>query len=414
MRLPCTRSVYVLAPRAWPWESTHEGAILMKILYIDPIFGISGDMMVSAFIDAGLPFRELENMLRKFPVGLPSIAPVQKAQGIIKGIHLEIGESDRHLTVREMEEVIDGLNVEDAVKSDARGMLDIILNGEAKVHGTTRDELHLHELSHIDTLIDLVSVAKGVHYFGIDRVFCGPVPLGRGTIRTSHGIIPNPPPVTLEILGGCNVLFVDEPLELTTPTGASIVRYYTKDKGGVPPFDIERIGYGVGSYATDKPDALRIFIGDSGEPESDEEVWLIEADLDDMEMEYTGVVAERIRKEGALDVLYFPVYMKKGRLGIRLSVTAPADKVQCLVEKVFHETTTFGMRLIKEHRRVLRREERSVETSFGPLRIKSGFDAGGRLIKTHIEFEDVKRISEERNIPYREVLDAVKAEIAKK
>ncbi|MDD5245045.1 MAG: LarC family nickel insertion protein, partial [Syntrophorhabdaceae bacterium] len=340
--------------------------------------------------------------------------PVQKAQGMIKGIHLEIGESDRHLTVREMEEIIDGLKVEDAIRRDARGMLGIILDGEAKVHGTTRDELHLHELSHVDTLIDLVSVAKGVHYFGIDRVFCGPVPLGRGMIRTSHGIIPNPPPVTLEILSGYNVLFLDEPLELTTPTGAAIARYYTKNRDSVPPFNMDTIGYGVGSYATDKPDALRIFIGESGEPLSDEEVWLIEVDLDDMEMEYIGAVAERIRNEGALDVLYFPVYMKKGRLGIRLSVTAPADRVQYLVEKVFQETTTFGMRLIREQRRVLRREERSLETSFGPVRIKSGFDAGGTLIKTHIEFEDVKRISEERNIPYRQVLDAVRSEIAKK
>jgi len=386
----------------------------MKVLYIDPIFGVSGDMMTSALIDAGLPFEELENTLRKLPVRLPSIIPVQKAQGIIKGIHLDIGESDRHLTVKEMEDAIDGMNAEDAVKRDARGMLEIILNGEAKVHGTTRDEVHLHELSHIYTLIDLVSVAKGVHYFGIDRIFCGPVPFGRGTIRTSHGIMPNPPPVTVEILRDCNVFFVDEPLELTTPTGASIVRYYAKGKEAAPPFDIERIGYGIGSYATDKPDALRIFIGESSEHESDEEVWIIEADLDDMEMEYAGAVTERIRKEGALDALYFPVYMKKGRLGIRLSVTAPADKVQRLVESVFRETTTFGMRLIKEHRRVLKREELSIETSFGPLRVKKGFDAGGRLIKTHIEFEDVKKISEERDLPYRTVLDAIKAEIAKK
>lgn len=385
----------------------------MKILYIDPIFGISGDMMVSAFIDAGLPFEELKDVLRKVPLRLPAMVPVQKTQGVIKGVHLEIGESEQHLTVKEMEGIIDGLKVDDAIRRDARGMLDIILDGEAKVHGTTRDELHLHELSHVDTLIDLVSVAKGVHYFGIERVFCGPVPCGRGTIRTSHGIIPNPPPVTLEILNGHNMIFVDEPLELTTPTGAAIVRYYTKSKDSVPPFKMDTIGYGIGTYATDKPDALRIFIGEGDGPASDEEVWLIEVDLDDMEMEYTGAVAERIRNEGALDVLYFPVYMKKGRLGVRLSVTAPAEKVQRLVETVFQETTTFGMRLTKEHRRVLRREELSVETSFGPVRIKRGFDAGGKLVKTHIEFEDVKRIADERKIPYRTVLDAIRSEIAR-
>ena len=384
----------------------------MNILYIDPVFGISGDMMISALIDAGLPFKELDALIKKMPLSMPGIIPERKTHGIIKGTYLNIEHSPTHLTIRQMEEIIEKMEVEAKIKQDARAMLEIILNAEADVHGTSRDELHLHELSHIDTLIDLFGVAKGMHYFNIDRVFCGPIPHGRGTIKTSHGIIPNPPPVTLKILSGFNTCFIDEPLELTTPTGATIVQHYVKDKNIQPPaFKIEKIGYGVGTYKTDRPDVLRIFIGDAEEVALDEDVWVIETDMDDMEMEYIGAVADRIRSRGALDVIYFPVYMKKGRLGIRLSITAKADMLHRMMEMLFAETTTFGLRLRREQRNVLKRKEKIIETSYGNVRVKYGYDSNGNLIKTHIEFEDVKQISEEKALSFRAVLEALKLEI---
>jgi hypothetical protein len=386
----------------------------MKILYIDPIFGISGDMMIGALIGAGLPFEEINALFRKVPIRLPAITPVRQTQGVIEGIHLNIEESDLHLTIAEMEEIIGGLDVDARIKDDAMAMLNIILHAESKIHGIGRDELHLHELSHVDTLIDLLCVAKGMDYFKIDRIYCGPIPCGRGTIKTAHGIIPNPPPVTLEILSGYNIVFYDESLELTTPTGATIVKYYVQDKNTSPPFIVEKIGYGVGAYKTTKPDALRIFIGTSEVPFYDEQVWVIECDLDDMEMEYIGAVADKIRNEGALDVLYFPVYMKKGRPGIRLSITVSPDKFERIIEMVFHETTTFGMRLKREDRRVLKREKKVVETSYGPVRVKNGYDAEGKLIKTHIEFEDIKKIANEKGLPYRMALEAIRSEIATK
>ena len=386
----------------------------MKILYIDPIFGISGDMMISAFVSAGLPFEEMNALLKKVPLQLPAITPVAQTQGVIEGIHLNIEDSDLHLSIAEMESVIAGLDIEEKIKQDAQGMLEIILNAESKIHGIGRDELHLHELSHVDTIIDLLCVAKGMDYFKIDKVYCGPVPCGRGTIKTAHGIIPNPPPVTLEILSGHPIVFYDEPLELTTPTGATIVRHYVKDRKAAPPFIVEKTGYGVGTYKTTRPDALRIFIGASEEPVYDEEVWVIECDLDDMEMEYMGAVADRIRNNGARDVLYFPVFMKKGRPGIRLSVTVSPDMLERIIEMIFQETTTFGMRLKKEGRRVLKREEKSVETSYGPVRVKNGYDTEGKCIKTHIEFEDIKKIADEKGLPYRMVLEAIKTEISTK
>ncbi|MBP7528544.1 MAG: nickel pincer cofactor biosynthesis protein LarC [Syntrophorhabdaceae bacterium] len=383
----------------------------MRILYIDPVFGMSGDMMISALIDAGVPFEGLEKLLGKIPPEVPSVRPVRLTQGVISGIHLEIGPSDRHLTIAEMEEVLTGIDAEKPVKDDAMGMLSLIVAAESKIHDISRDKLHLHELSHIDTVIDLLCVAFGVRFLAADKVFCGPVPCGSGTITTSHGSIPNPPPVTLEILRGHQLIFYDDTLELTTPTGAAIAAYYAQKQGKTPAFRPVREGYGVGTYKSSRPDVLRVFVGESDELPYDQEVEVIEADIDDMEMEYVGAVAERIRAAGALDVLFFPVSMKKGRMGLRLSVTTERREFEKIVEIIFAETTTFGMRFRGSRRRVLRREEVTVPTSRGPVRIKKGFDARGRLVKTHIEFEDVRSIADATGIPYREALEMVRREI---
>jgi len=382
----------------------------MKILYIDPIFGVSGDMMISALIDAGAPFAEMEALIGKIPGQVPVVRPVGLKQGVINGIHLEMGLSERHFTINEMEEIIGGIDVEKAVKDDALGILSIIVAAESKIHEVSRDELHLHELSNIDTIIDLLCVAYGIRYFNIEKVFCGPVPCGSGTIRTSHGSIPNPPPVTLEILGDHHLVFYEEPLELTTPTGAAIVAHYAKAEARVPPFKVLHRGHGVGTYTSSRPDLLRVFIGEIDEPLYDEEVLVIETDLDDMEMEYMGAVAERIRDAGALDVLFFPVSMKKGRMGIRLCATTDREELEKIVEIIFAETTTFGMRFHRNMRRVLRREEATLSTSHGPVRIKKGFDRDGKLIKTHIEFDDVKAIADAKGLPYREILEMIKKE----
>jgi uncharacterized protein (TIGR00299 family) protein len=382
----------------------------MKILYIDPILGISGDMMISAFLSAGVPLDVFQSLLAKVPVKFPSISARKKTHGVIEGIHLDIEPIDSHLTINQMEAFIAKLEGENRVRDDAMAMLGIILDAEAKIHDTTRDELHLHELSHVDTLMDLLCAAKGMDYFGIEKVYGGPVPHGRGTIRTSHGVIPNPPPVTLEILAGYPSIFIDIPLELTTPTGATIVRHFTHPGEKVPSFTIERTGNGFGDYASERPDLCRIFVGDSGESLHNEEIWLLEMDLDDMEMEYLGAVAEKIRAEGALDVLYFPVYMKKGRLGIRFSVSTIESMLPRLVEMLFSETTTFGIRMRKDQRVVLRREEKVLDTSFGSLRVKYGYDSRGRLIKTHMEFEDVRAMADKRRLAYRTVLEALRIE----
>ncbi|MGD0230493.1 MAG: nickel pincer cofactor biosynthesis protein LarC [Syntrophorhabdales bacterium] len=382
----------------------------MNILYLDPVLGISGDMAISALLDAGCPLAVLTELLGQLPIAVPSINTEKKRQGAIEGTHLVIGPSDIHLSVKEMRGLLGGLKVEERVRTDALAILDEIVTVESKVHGVAREEIHFHELSHIDTIIDVLCVARAIAYFAIDTVLSGPIPVGRGFVKTAHGMMPNPPPATTELLSGFHVIFLDEELELTTPTGAAIVKHYVKSQARRP-FRVLRHGCGFGTFETAKPNVLRVFIGETTDPFVDEEVWIMEADTDDMEIEYMGAVADRLRKEGALDVLHFPVQMKKERCGIRLSIIAPLSRVEALTEAVFRETSTFGIRLRSEFRAVLARREEEQQTSFGPVKIKKGYDRSGRLLKTHVEFEEVKRIADELKLPYRALLELLKKEL---
>ncbi len=383
----------------------------MTLLYIDPVFGISGDMTISALLDAGCPLAVLTEVLEQLPIPLPSLLPEKRKHGVVEGTYLRIGPSDVHLAIRQMEEMIRALKVEEQVRQDALGILGIIVKAESTVHGVEPEKVHLHELAHVDTLIDLVCTARAVSYFGIDEVYCGPIPQGRGFVRTSHGLLPNPPPVTVEILSGMPLVFFEQELELTTPTGAAIVKYYVKNPAARPPFSLQKSGVGFGTYQTDTPNVVRVFIGEAERPEPHEEVWVIETDMDDAQMEYMGVVAERIRTAGALDVLYFPVHMKKGRVGLRLSVVTSAACLETVIDSILKETTTFGLRLCRELRRVLQRKEALHKTSFGPVKVKEGYDRSGALIKTHIEFEDVKKIADDKGVSYRLILESLKKEL---
>ncbi len=381
----------------------------MKILYIDPCAGLSGDMMVSALLDAGAPFNDIATLLARIPHPLPAIEPARTARGIMEGIHLNIAPSDVHLSVAAMREAIGSIGASPRVRDDALAMLAIIVNAEAAVHGVSPDHVHLHELSHVDTLIDVLAVAQAIDSLAIEAVFAGPVPFGRGTIKTEHGLIPNPAPATVRILKGFPVTFLDIPLELTTPTGATIVAHYVDPARRPPAFSITATGCGLGSYPLEIPDALRVHVGDTAAPSPDEEIWVMETDMDDMEGEYLGAVADRLKAHGALDVLYFPVHMKKGRVGIRLSVSTAVPDVDSLVAAVLRETSTFGLRLHRESRRTLRRKEETVETPYGPVRVKRGYSARGELIKSHIEFDDVKQMADAQGLPYRELLQRLRA-----
>jgi pyridinium-3,5-bisthiocarboxylic acid mononucleotide nickel chelatase len=382
----------------------------MNIIYFDPVMGISGDMAISALVDAGCPIEVIMELLGKLPVEMPSITAEKKRQGAVSGTYLRIGESHSHFSIGEMVKLINGLDAEERVKRDALSILDIIASAESKAHGVPKEDVHFHELSHIDTIIDILSVAQAMAYFRVDKVMSGPAPHGRGLISTAHGMMPNPPPATAEIMTGFPVVFFDEDGELTTPTGAAILKHYVKDHVRLP-FTIKSFGYGFGTREKSKPNVLRVFVGETENVPADQEAWVIEADMDDAEMEYMAVVIERLLKAGAYDALFFPVQMKKGRSGLRLTVTTSLSALRLLTEKILSETSTFGVRFRPEFRRVLARKEEQRQTTFGPVRVKTGYNSSGEVLKTHIEFDDVVKIADERGLSYRELLDALKKEL---
>lgn len=380
----------------------------MNLLYIDAISGLSGDMLVSAFIDAGFPVSEIEKILEKIPIDCPRVIPERVKFGGTSGIRIRIEEKDTKISPSDMLLLARSLDLDEKVKMDLEGMLNLLIETEAKIHGVERKDLHFHELSNIDTFLDFLLVASAIFYFKIEKVFVSPIPHGSGFIKTSHGILPNPPPLTLEMLRGFVSLFTSEQYELTTPTGATIVRYYANPRERLTYMRLLSTGCGIGNYQMEKPDILRIYIGESVSEYLSDEITVIEFDVDDMEMEYVGHLAETLRKSGATEVLYFPVFMKKGRIGVRFSIISQNDKLDSLVEAIFRNSTTFGLRMRRESRKILKREEKMVESKYGSVRIKVGYGKNGEILKEHVEFEDVRKICDESGLPYAKVLEEIK------
>lgn len=374
----------------------------MRLLYVDLVSGMSGDMMVGAFLDLGVPVSILNETLERLSLPLPKMRAEKKRIGVIEGTRVVFEGHAPRLEPEEMMRAVLRLD-EERVRTDVVSMLEILFEHEALIHG--RRDIHLHELS--DTLIDFVAVAKAMSYLSIDEVYSGPIPFGYGTVKISHGEVPNPPPLTTRILTGFPIYFTHLPFELVTPTGATILKYYVRAMQ-CPSFLMQHCGIGFGSYHMERPDIVRLFLGERG---VSEEVFVVETDLDDMEMEYVGAVADRLRKAGAKDVVYFPINTKKGRIGIRISIICAQEDLETILDLLFRETTTFGVRMRKENRKTLRREIVTVETPYGSVRVKVGYDTKGRVTKKHVEFDDVREIAEREGLPFQKILERVRQRV---
>ena len=382
----------------------------MNILYIEPSSGISGDMIVSALIHAGFPVSEIEKTLSRLPIKPPKVDTEEVSFGVFSGIRLKLKDEGVYLSPNEMVSLIKKMDVEEMIKRDVEEMINILITAEAKIHGVKKEEVSFHELSSVDTFLDFLLVACAIRYFRIDKVFVGKIPHGAGFLRTSHGTLPNPPPLTLEILKGFSSRFTEKPYELTTPTGATIIRHYVNPEERFEGMRILFSGCGVGNYEMEEPDILRVYIGKGNPSYLEEEVSIIEFDVDDMEMEYVGLFAETLRRLGVIEVVYFPVFMKKGRVGIRFSIIVKREKIDRVIDGIFENSSTFGLRIREESRRTLKREEKILKSRYGEIRIKVGI-RDGKVLKTHVEFEDVKKICEETGIPYTSILKEVREDI---
>lgn len=381
----------------------------MRVAYFDCFSGIAGDMVLAALIDAGCPLAALQETVRclKLPGVVLAADKVVKSGLSATHVRVEVPPEARkkHRHLPQIVAIIEGAGLSSAVAARARRIFERLAEAEAQVHGTSIEKVHFHEVGAADAIVDVVCAAAGLELLGIDAVYASAVPTGCGTVVCEHGVMPVPAPATALLLRGVPLLACDEPAELTTPTGAAILTTVAKGFGGLPAMRIEAIGYGAGMRESrTRPNVLRVIIGSAADSEAEEHdvVTVLETDLDDADGQHIAHAAERLRREGALDVSVAPIMMKKDRPGSRITVLCRPADVASMERVLFRETTTFGIRQHQATRTKLVREWRSVATRFGEIRVKIGRQ-GGRIVQAWPEFEDCAAAAERHGVSLREV-----------
>lgn len=389
----------------------------MKIAYLDTIAGISGDMTLGAFVAAGVPLEQLQSELEQLNLSgylLKTETVIRKG---IAGIKLTVEITNQpkyHRHLKDIHQIIDKSNLSEKIKDNSKKIFYELAKAEANVHNTTIEKIHLHEVGALDAIVDIVGTAICLDLLQIERVYSSPVKLGSGGfVNTEHGKMPIPTPATVELLKGYPTILTDIPFELTTPTGAAIVKALS---GGIIPFEkmkIQNIGYGAGSRDMGEiPNLLRLFIAELPSGSSDEDLVIIETNIDDMNPEIYPYVIEKLLEAGAHDVYLVPVIMKKGRPGILLSALTSKSKLDTISEIFFKQTTTLGLRIKEVGRKKLFRTSKLLCTSLGEVKIKVIIQGGKERIAP--EFEECKRLANQFNIPLIEVYKIIEKEIAGK
>ncbi len=375
----------------------------MRVAFFDCFSGISGDMFIASLLDAGLPLTQLEKELKK--LNLPFFLEKKEVtrQGIA-GLRFKVLPAEPAVirTWPSIREIISSSRLEKGVKEKALEILKTIAEAEAKVHRVSLDQIHFHEIGGVDTIVDAVGSVLSLKLLKIKKVYCSPLPQGVGFIQTEHGLLPLPAPATSEILKGVPTYSRSIPAELTTPTGAAIAKNLVDEFREMPPLVIEAVGYGAGQKELAQPNLLRVFIGQEVKEKEEEEVKLIETTVDDIQPQNLGYLTELLIQKGALDAWLTPIQMKKNRPGVVLSVLLPAPLEEKILELIFSETNTLGVRFIPLKRLTLERKLVEIKTPLGKARVKIGFWKG-KPITISPEYEDCKKIAEEKGLPLKEV-----------
>ncbi len=386
----------------------------MKIAYFDTIAGISGDMVLGAFISAGLPLEELRKELEKLSIqGFEIEASHAERSGIVATkVDVEVSLQPKyHRHFKDIVEIVEKSDLSQRVKKDSAKIFKEIAQAEARVHHTSIEKVHFHEVGAIDSVVDVVGTAICLEKFGIERVYSSPVKLGSGGfVKTEHGEMPIPTPATIDILKDYPTILTDIRSELTTPTGAAIIKALSSGVLGSEQLRVEQIGYGAGAREIEKiPNLLRIMIGELAPEYDEDELVTVETNIDDLNPELYPFVIEQLLAAGAHDAYLVPVIMKKGRPGILLSTLVNRGKLDGILKIVFSETTTLGVRIQGVERKKLPREEKEIETSLGRVKVKAVvFDGVERLVP---EFEECRRIAAEKKLPLQEVYRILEVEL---
>jgi uncharacterized protein (TIGR00299 family) protein len=412
----------------------------VKVLYFDCFAGAAGDMVLGALIDAGVKLDDVRRALGSLAISATTVwtervtrTGISATKFCVKGEHAPLDhahdhnrdhdhdQSPRHghshvrtepdeekhhqvhRTVADINRLIDGSALSRSGRDRAKELFARLGEAEAVIHGTPLDQVHLHEVGALDSIIDIVGTVFAMETLGVDRVVASPLNVGSGMVRTAHGLYPIPAPATVRLLRNAPIYAGAQKVEMVTPTGALLVTGYAQEFGPVPPMRVTQIGYGAGNRDfADMPNVMRVIIGESDAAVASHTVVVIEAEIDDMNPQIFGVLMDHLLAQGSLDVFYTPIQMKKNRPGTLLSVIAAPTDRQALTGTIFRETTTIGVRYREMTRECLDRRTVTVSTAVGEVRIKVA-ERNGQIMNAAPEFEDCVRLAGEHNVPAKDV-----------
>jgi len=371
-------------------------------------------MMLGALLDLGWEESELRKEAEKLKVGGWELEVKKVSKQGIAGTQVKIrDEKNEPRAFDRLVEVIEKSDLENRVKEKSRSILTRIGEAESRIHGIPLSDVHLHELGGVDTIIDVVGTVSGIERLGIDRIYASRVHVGKGFTNCAHGILPIPAPATLELLRDVPIYGGDVEGELTTPTGAAIISSLASGFGRMPSMVIKRMGYGAGQRDFPFPNLLRVFLGTAEEISGDAYVenaaTVIEANIDDMNPEIYPYLMEKLLEAGAKDVYFIPMHMKKNRPGILLGAIVE-EEFQRVVDVIFRETTTIGVRTHQVWRKKLSREEIWVSTKYGKAKAKLG-TVQGELVNVSPEYESCKELSQKSGVPLKDIYQEIRAAV---
>jgi uncharacterized protein (TIGR00299 family) protein len=389
------------------------------IAYFDCFSGISGDMVLGALVDAGADLRAIEADLRRLGLENWSISAEKVKRGAIFATYVKVEsqEDHHHRGLSIILKRIEDARLAPRAAEHAKKIFTRLAEAEAKVHQVPVEQVHFHEVGAVDSIIDIVGAAIGFELLGIDEFACSAFDVGAGQVRTAHGLLPVPAPATAELLRGAPMYSSGISHELVTPTGAAIATTLATRFAEIPEMKLRAIGYGAGSKdLKEQANVLRLLVGEGVMSEAGERwdapVTVIETNLDDMSPQIYGYFAEKALAAGALDVFSSPVQMKKNRPGMLVTLLSESANVSRLIDLVFRETTTIGVRTYETRRKTLDRELVPVETPFGNVRMKIS-RMNGSVLNATPEYEDCQRIATERGIPLKQVIASASFEFQK-
>jgi uncharacterized protein (TIGR00299 family) protein len=393
----------------------------LKIVYFDCFSGISGDMCLGALVDAGVPLKEIEKGLKKLNIKGYRLREQKVLRAGIAATKVDVeltakggktvsfGDPPRREVRKwkDIQKIIKDSTLPENIKKQGLQIFRNLFEAEAKVHGSTIEKTHLHELGCVDCLVDIFGALIGLSILGVEKVYASPINLGSGSTKTSHGILPVPAPATAELLKGMPCYSSGPAFEMTTPTGAVILKTVSSGFGSMPLFSSETIGIGAGNKdPEERPNILRIMVGEAGDTIYDETITVIETNIDDMNPQVYEYVMERLFEKGALDVFLTQVIMKKSRPGVLLTVLCSAEKKNDLITIILKETTTIGVRFYDAGRITMQRNIELVTTKHGKVSVKQS--ALGSSVRMTPEYDDCKRIARNTGLSLLEVMDNVR------